>query len=73
MDDRVIELLLGNLGTLVLALLVIGGLLRGTIVPGWAYRSVARERDRLFSIAVPAVRTLERGAEALKTSQGEGL
>lgn len=73
MEDRVLELLLGNLGTLVLALLVIGGFLRGTIVPGWAYRSVSRERDRLFSIALPTVRTLEKGADALKTQQESGL
>jgi hypothetical protein len=69
MDERITDLLLGQFGTLVLALLVIWGFLKAWIVPGWAYKSVSRERDQLFSIAVPVVRTLEKGAEAFKAQQ----
>lgn len=68
MNEDVWSALLGPLGTLVLALLVIWSFLKGWIVPGWVYRETARERDRLFSIAVPATRALEQGAEALKRS-----
>lgn len=71
MDDRLLELLLGNLGTLVLALLAILGFIRGWIVPGWAYRAIARDRERLFEIALPAVRGLEHGAQALKDQRRE--
>lgn len=65
-ESRLWDLLLGQAGTLVLALLVIVGFLRGYIVPGWAYRALERERDRLFRIAVPAVGALERGADAVR-------
>ncbi len=64
--DQIWSALLGPLGTLVLALLVIGAFLRGWIVPGYLYRSVAKERDRLFEIAVPMAHGIEQGASALK-------
>lgn len=66
MTNELWSTLLGPLGTLALALLIIWSFLKGWIVPGWVYREVSRERDRLFSIAVPATRALEQGAEAMK-------
>lgn len=45
--DRVIELLLGNLGALMLMLLLVFAVYRGWLVPGW-YAAELRERnDRL--------------------------
>lgn len=64
--DRILELLLGNLGTLVLALVICWAFLKGWIVPGYLYQAVARERDRLLEVAIPAVRAMEQGATALR-------
>ncbi len=71
--DTVWPALLGPLGTLVLALLVIGAFLKGYIVPGWTYRAIARERDRLFDIAVPLAKGVERVAPVLPQPSHQGL
>lgn len=70
-EDRILELLLGNLGTLVLALLIIWAFLRGWIVPGWAYKAKTTECERWFNIAVPSVRALEQGTSALRERRSE--
>jgi Na+/H+ antiporter NhaA len=73
-SERGLELLLGNLGTLVLALLIIWAFLRGWIVPGFLYQALARERDRLFEIAVPIVKVMDRAATTLRErNKGDGL
>lgn len=70
--DQVWSLLLGPLGTLVLALLVIVGFIKGAIVPGYLYKALALERDRLFEIARPAVQAIEHAAKERREGGGLG-
>lgn len=58
--DRYIELLLGQFGTLVLALTVVLAFVRGWVVPGWLYRQENKRADRLESLALKSTSIAER-------------
>lgn len=58
--DRYIELLLGQFGTLVLALTVVLAFVRGWVVAGWLYRGERQRADRLESLALKSTAVAER-------------
>lgn len=58
--ERFTELLLGQFGTLVLALAIVWAFIKGWVVPGWLYRRENSRADRLESLALKSTSVAER-------------